>query len=302
MSDAQLMERPRRWDTPFDREMSGSVVDGLLARPEFASIDAGRFPAAAPLRGILQNDCRISTYAPGDIVVREGDYGNSAFLVLSGELRVVLPPGLPRQVLGRAAEKKRDAFSVLRDMLTHSRIPEVRDTSLYGAAAGTHRGSADERDSLLRVRDPAGLFGPGVNPAADPARIPPLAAAFKTGALPAGTLFGEVAALGRVQRSATVYAESECRVLEMRWQALRDIKNRDDTWRDRIEQGYRQNQLRTHLAEHPLLAGIDARSLQMIADRTLFETYGSFEWNVGFKSGKRDERPAPESEPPSPPR
>lgn len=292
------MERPRRWDTPFDREMSDAVVDSLLRRPEFASIDASRFPSAAPLRGIVRNDCRIRTYAPGDIVVREGDYGNSAFLVLSGELRVVLPPGLPRQVLGRAPEKKRDAFSVLRDMLTHSRIPEVRDTTLYrAAAAGQHRGTADERDSLLRVSDPASLFGPGVNPAADPARIPPLAAAFKTGALPAGTLFGEVAALGRVQRSATVYAESECRVLEMRWQALRDIKNRDDAWRDRIEQGYRQNQLRTHLAEHPLLAGIDAGTLQRIADRTLFETYGSFEWNVGFKSGRRDARPAPDAEP-----
>ncbi len=292
------MERPRRWDAPFDRDMSDAVVDMLLGRPEFASIDSGRFPAAAPLRGILQNDCRIVTYAPGDIVVREGDYGNSAFLVLSGALRVVLPPGLPRQVLGRAADRKRDAFSVLRDMLTHSRIPEVRDTSLHRAAAAVHVGGAGEpRDSLLRVRDAASLFGPGVDPAADPSRIPPLAETFKTGLLPAGTLFGEVAALGRVQRSATVYAESGCSVLEMRWQALRDIKNRDDTWRDRIEQGYRQNQLRTHLAEHPLLAGIDAKTLQTIADRTLFETYGSFEWNVGFKSGRRDERPAPESEP-----
>lgn len=296
MSDAQLMERPKRWDAPFDREMSDAVVDELLGRPEFASIDASRFPAAAPLRGIVQNDCRISIYAPGDIVVREGDYGNSAFLVLSGELRVVLPPGLPRQVLGRAPEKKRNAFSVLRDMLTHSQIPEVRDTSLHRSASGLGRGT-ENRDSLLRVGDPAGLFGPGVNPAADPSRIPPLAGAFKTGTLPAGTLFGEIAALGRVQRSATIYAESECRVLEMRWQALRDIKNRDDTWRDRIEQGYRQNQLSTHLAEHPLLSGIDAASLQMIADRTLFETYGSFEWNVGFKSSKGGEHPTAESEP-----
>ena len=298
MADAQLMERPRRWDKPFDPAMSDGVVDVLMARPEFASIAADRFPAAAPLRGILQNDCRIVTYAPGDIVVREGDYGNSAFLVLTGALRVVLPPGLPRQVLGRAADKKRDAFSVLRDMLTHSKVPEVRDTSLYRSAGAQQGGAGEQKDSLLRVSDPAGLFGPGVNPAADPGRVPPLAPAFKTGELPAGTLFGEVAALGRVQRSATVYAETGCNVLEMRWQALRDIKNRDDTWRDRIEQGYRQNQLRTHLAEHPLLAGIDAKTLQTIADRTLFETYGSFEWNVGFNSGKRDERPAPESEPP----
>ena len=298
MSNAQLMERPRRWDAPFDPEMSDSVVDTLFARPEFSSIDASVFPAAAPLRGILQNDCRINAYAPGEIVVREGDYGNSAFLVLSGTIRVVLPPGLPGQVLGRAPEKKRDAFSVLRDMLTYSLIPEVRDTSLYGSASVRPRLAGAARDSLLRVRDPAALFGPGVDPAGDPARIPPLADAFKTAILPTGTLFGEVAALGRVQRSATIYAETACQVIEMRWQALRDIKNRDETWRNRIEQSYRENQLRTHLAEHPLLAGIDAESLQMIADKTLFETYGSFEWHVGFNSGKREGRPTPGTEPP----
>jgi hypothetical protein len=36
MSDAQLMERPRRWDAPFDPAMSDSDVDALLARPEYA--------------------------------------------------------------------------------------------------------------------------------------------------------------------------------------------------------------------------------------------------------------------------
>ncbi len=298
MSDAQLMERPRRWDAPFDPAMSDSVVDALLERPEFSSIDASRFPGAAPLRGILQNDCRIGFYQPGDIVVREGDYGNSAFLVLSGTMRVVLPPGLPRQVLGRAADRKRNTFSVLRSMLTHTRIPEVRDTSQYRSAAARSGGSGEKRDSLCNVRDPAGLFGSGVDPRADPARLPTLATQFKTAVLPPGSLFGEVAALGRVQRSATVYAETTCQVVEMRWQALRDIKNRDDTWRDRIEQGYRANQLKTHLAEHPLLAGITATALQKIADQTLFETYGSFEWNVGFNACKRGERPAPGTEPP----
>lgn len=297
MSDAQLMERPRRWDRPFDPAMSDSVVDVLLERPEFSSIDASRFPAAAPLRGIIQNDCRIGFYQPGDIIVREGDYGNSAFLVLSGTMRVVLPPGLPRQFLGRAPDKKRGAFSVLRDMLTHSLIPEVRDTNMYHSTAAHPSAAGERHDSLLSVPNPADLFGPGVNPTANAANIPPLMDMFKTAILAPGTMFGEVAALGRVQRSATIYAETACRVVEMRWQALRDIKNRDDTWRERIEQGYRQNQLKTHLADHPLLAGIEPAALQKIADKTLFETYGSFEWNVGFKSGKRDEKPAPGTEP-----
>jgi Fe-S-cluster-containing dehydrogenase component/CRP-like cAMP-binding protein len=296
MSDAQLMERPRRWDAPFDPQMSDNVVDELLARPEFSSIEAGKFPAAAPLRGILQNDCRVASYKPGDIIVREGDYGNSAFLILSGTARVVLPPGLPRTALGRTVDKKRNAFSVLRSMLTHSKIPEVRDTTQYRSASARLRVAGDAHDSLLAAPDLTTLFGPNAE-LGGKTLLPPLAPEFKTEPLGAGALFGEVAALGRVQRSATIYAETVCRVVEMRWQALRDIKNRDNAWRERIEEGYRDNQLRTHLAEHPLLAGMDAKVLQEVADRTLFETYGSFEWNVGFKSGKRDERLTPGAEP-----
>lgn len=283
MSDAQLMQRPRRWDAPFDASMSDADVEGLLARPEFAALDAGRFPAAAPLRGILKNDCRFAVYQPGDIVVRDGDYGNSAFLVISGMVRVVLPPGLPRDMLGRTAERKRGWLSALAELLRQRPIPEVRDTAQYETSLARKGKGGDQRTSLLDVPGRAALFGAGVDPTPAKGRIPPLAAPFETALLPPGHLFGEIAALGRVQRTATIYAETEIRVLEMRWQALRDIKNRDDMWRNRIEQGYRQNQLRRHLAEHPMLAGLDPKVLQSVAEKTLFETYGSYEWYVEYK-------------------
>ncbi|MDP7344328.1 MAG: hypothetical protein QF767_13405, partial [Alphaproteobacteria bacterium] len=67
--------------------MADAEVARLLALPEFASIAADRFPKHTPLDGILRNDTRIVRYRGGDIVVREGDYGNSAFLVVSGNLR-----------------------------------------------------------------------------------------------------------------------------------------------------------------------------------------------------------------------
>lgn len=297
MNDARVLQRPKRWDSPFDPDMSEELVAELLGWPEFASIDAARFPAAAPLRDILRNDCRISVYRPGKLLVREGDYGNSAFLVFSGTLRAVLPPGLPQGVLGRTGEQKRNWKELLLQPFRRSRIPELRDTRLY-AASGARTGSAGEsRISLLELDNAAELFGAGVAAGAGAKRVPPLAPAFKTAILPPGSLFGEVAALGRVQRTATVYAETECRVLEMRWQALRDIKNRDDTWRQKIEQGYRSNQLRNHLVEHPLLAGLDPKALQKLAAETLFETYGSFEWHVEFKSGKGAAQRAPAVEP-----
>ncbi len=279
------MQRPKRWDAPFDPQMSESDVDALLARPEFASINASRFPSAAPLRGIVRNDCRIITFRPGEIIVREGDYGNSAFLALEGGVRVVLAPGLPQKMLGRASVKKRSFMSIVSDALRRTRAPEVRNTAYYRDAIAHKDSRGEQRTSLLDVPNPAALFGADVNLEAARTRVPPLAPGFKTAALPPGALFGEIAALGRVQRSATVYAEAECRVLEMRWQALRDIKNRDDLWRQRIEQGYRDNQLHNHLHEHPLFAGLDPKVLQSVAARTLFETYGSFEWYLDYKSG-----------------
>lgn len=297
MSDAHVLQRPKRWDTPFDPEMSEELVSELLGRPEFASVDAARFPAAAPLRGILRNDCRISVYRPGELLVREGDYGNSAFLVLSGTVRAVLPPGLPQRVLGRAGEQRRDWKELLLEPFRRSRIPEARDTRRYAASGARVGGTGESRITLLEVGNAADLFGPGAAASAGADRVPPLAPEFKTAVLPPGSLFGEIAALGRVQRTATVYAETECHVLEMRWQALRDIKNRDETWRQKIEQGYRSSQLRNHLAEHPLLGGLDPKALQKIAAETLFETYGSFEWHVEFKSSKGAEQSASAAEP-----
>ncbi len=105
--------RPQRWDEPFGPDMTDEDVVGLLQRPEIAAIHADAFPPHAPLAGILRNDTRLVRVSPGDIVVREGDYGNSAFLVIEGALRVVLAPDLPKSILGRQAVHRRGFFSAL---------------------------------------------------------------------------------------------------------------------------------------------------------------------------------------------
>lgn len=282
-SEAHVLQRPKRWDTPFDTRMSDEEVRELLARPEFCGIDAARFPAAAPLHGILRNDCRIVVFRPGELIVREGDYGNSAFLVLAGMARAILPPGLPQRLLGRSTEQPPDWRALLLEPFRRTRIPEARDTRLYTDRAGrSGSASRERRVSLLEIADWRELFDQAPAPGSE--RVPPLGAKYKTAPLPPGSLFGEVAALGRGQRTATVYAETETRVLEMRWQALRDIMNRDETWRQKIERGYRSSLFRNHLMEHPLLAQLEATALEKVAAETLFETYGSFEWHLDFRN------------------
>src|SRR5687767_4690402 len=115
MIETELIERPSRWDVPFGREASdGGValepsdldIDRLMQLEPFIYMNADSFPKNTPLDGILRNDARLRRYRRGDVIVRQGDYGNSAFLVLSGGVRVALA-GLDPKSLGRSERKRK---------------------------------------------------------------------------------------------------------------------------------------------------------------------------------------------------
>ncbi|MDP6688529.1 MAG: cyclic nucleotide-binding domain-containing protein, partial [Alphaproteobacteria bacterium] len=95
MVETVTIQRPRRWDVPFSDTMDEAEVSRILGLEPFRGMDRERFPETLSLDGIIANDTRVVRFQDGDIVMREGDYGNSAFLVITGEVRVVLPPGLP---------------------------------------------------------------------------------------------------------------------------------------------------------------------------------------------------------------
>jgi Fe-S-cluster-containing dehydrogenase component/CRP-like cAMP-binding protein len=272
------MARPHRWDEPFGPEMTDADVEYLLKRPEIAAIQADHFPPTIPVAGILENDTRIVRYKSGDIVVREGDYGNSAFLVLEGKLRVVISPDLPRELLGRQVTKKKNLFESLAQLWTNRIVPEVRDMDRY-AQKGLRQGS-DAVSTRVFLQD-----------------IPAILDAHKTAVLDEGSLFGELAALGRVPRTASVFAETDATCLEIRWQGLRELRKYDEGWRRKIDERYRQNALRVHLSETPLFSGLSEGALQEIADHTLFETYGSFDWNISYKKLRSEGKVGAQHEP-----
>ena len=102
MSAKQVkVPRPQRWDAPFCPDMSDEAVSGLMDKLPFRAMNEAGFSSKLPLRGILKNDCRINRYQAGDIVIRQGDYGNSAFLILEGTALVSLAP-MPPELLGRS--------------------------------------------------------------------------------------------------------------------------------------------------------------------------------------------------------
>lgn len=261
--------RPQRWDAPFGDAMRDADVDGLLTVAPFRDMDPARFPPSLPLRDILKNDARLVRYAPGDIIVREGDYGSSAFLILRGRVRVVLS-GLSAETLGRQAPQKRGWLSTLWRVLWQSRFPEVRkQCSPPRTGQGTEvRG--DSAHTRVFLQD-----------------VPRLLEKSDTVVLEAGEIFGELAAITRSPRSATVFAEDDVVLVEIRWQGLRDLMRRTDALRQHIERLYRENSLRVHLRETPLLAELPPEQLPAVADATVFESHGEFDWHAAYEVAVR---------------
>ncbi|MEL7498025.1 MAG: cyclic nucleotide-binding domain-containing protein [Planctomycetota bacterium] len=249
--------------------MNDAMVERLLQREPFSSIDPKAFPKSIPLSGVLRNDCRVLDLQEGDIIVREGDYGNSAFLILDGTALVSLKK-LPANLLGRNTRQKSGWLATLWKGLSQSNHAEVRDYNQKPADPDGTGTREDATGTRVFLHD-----------------IPRVLAPNQSIELCAGEVFGEISALTRSPRSATVVAKTKMQLLEIRWQGFRELLNRHHALRDHVERLYRENSLRTHLRESEVFAGVDHDVMERIAAATVFESFGDFRWNREFKSTQK---------------
>ena len=265
-NDAISIRSPKRWDEPMDSSMSESDVAWLRSRSPFAQMDSGSFPRSMPLESILRYDCKLRRCEPGEIVVREGDYGNSAFLVLAGSVQVLVE-SLNAEQMGRNPEKKISWQEALRRYAKRSMTPEVRrpDQVSVAADASNRLGSVDDRQAIF-LQDFDAVLKRN-----------------QTTTLGPGELFGEVAAMYRSPRTATVIADSEATLLEIRWQGLR-VMRRDKNFSDRLENHYRSHWLKIHLREMPLLRFIPDDVLDKVTETAVLRSFGQLEWNSDYKN------------------
>lgn len=262
------IERPQRWNEPLGSDMRDADVDWLLRIEPFRSMQAEAFSRQLPLRGILANACRILQFQSGDVVFREGEYGNSAFLILDGTLTVLLSDTNAGQPADRAASAPPTAGFLAR--LWSSRQPTRK-----GQVSRTPGGEKPlVRESTAGTR----MFLQN---------LPSILARGESQVLPTGEFFGELAAINRAPHGATVVATGPARVLEIRWQGLRDLMQRDPALRSHIDQLYRERSLQAHLRETPVLENLDPGQLEQLAKSIEFESYGSMAWTHAWKSTAR---------------
>ncbi|TWT87471.1 Electron transport protein HydN [Pseudobythopirellula maris] len=282
--------RPQRWDEPFGDDMTEALVDRLLGVEPFGSMDPKAFPSATPLRAILLNDTRVIRYADGDLIVREGDYGGSAFLVLDGVARVALE-NLPEAKADRPSASGGKLRRALARLLSPPKAPETRGPTGLPPVLGPGVGArGDGEHATVFLQD-----------------VPAVLDRTRTARLGPGEIFGELSALTRSPRSATVFAESPVVMLEIRWQGLRDLMRYTPALAAHVDMLYRQNSLAVHLRETPLLRGLSAEALERVAEAVEFESFGSFEWQADhpatseltpFERVEREPIAAEEGQPP----
>ncbi len=261
------LQKPERWDdaNAFGGGLTDAEVTRLLGVSPFKEINADAFPKRLPLRGILQHDTCIRKYKRGEIVVRQGDYGTSAFLILSGDVRVVLKPELPPRVLGRKETSRPSLFRIL-GQFWNSKHPETREPHELRADDSGVANKVDDGEFKVFLQD-----------------IPRVLNKHQTATIAAGEFFGEISALGRMPRSATIFAENDAELLEIRWRGLRDLLKYDKYLKARIDQIYRERALASHLLQMPIFRRLSPENLQKVIDEAEFLTFGEYDWSGDYK-------------------
>ena len=181
-------------------------------------------------------------------------------------MRVVLER-LDPKLLGRDEKPQPSWLRAISQLWKNSRLPEVRATVGSGVRGRRSRTCAKRMASpRVFVQD-----------------VPRLLEHTGTVQLSEGEIFGELAAMSRTPRTATVVADGPATLLEIRWQGLRDIMRRTPAIREHVEQLYRVNSLRVHLRETELLDAIcRPTQLDRVAAATEFESFGNFDWYTDF--------------------
>ncbi|MBI3693806.1 MAG: cyclic nucleotide-binding domain-containing protein [Acidobacteria bacterium] len=215
--------------------------DELAAIPDFAGIRKeiwSKFPGA-----IARKDFR-----PGELLMREGESGTTAFYLLSGSVEIfVNNPTLGVQSKRRAVRKSRfGGFTKITNYVKG--VPDRTDGS---------------RPVRTHIPMDASVDLPMDNPVAT---------------LDAGELFGEMAALAALKqeklkrpkfypRSATVRARTDVVALEMLPNILNNVLYNAPAFKEKLNNSYRTRSLDTHLRSVPIFANLSQEFLDYIRQR-----------------------------------
>ena len=187
----------------------------------------------------IQPNVLDARYKEGDIILREGEYSDAAYYIVSGVVEVVLT-SLPTFQKAPAAAKR-------------------------GRKEKTMAERAEELASApSRERAVSQLSNTGTIILSD------ISASLRTGEqiiLEKGEIFGEISALSRYPVSATVRARADVQCLLIRTPALRILQRSAPKFKEFVDRRYREHALASHLRNVGLFARCDEKFIKKMKER-----------------------------------
>jgi len=213
-------------------------IEELAAYPVLRGYDAALLKRIQPHALLMKVD-------KGDLILREGEYGDSAYYIVDGTVEVVLPHAIKRrptaEIPTRPTRSKGSPIG--------ARAESILDERKLSPGAGQMPGRPVRGDTVILTTLPADIVGTD--------RI----------FLAKGEIFGEISALSRYPQSANVVAHTDCVILQLRVQALRMIQKKSPEFKEFVDQRYRQRSLSNHLMNVRLFADCDAPFIKELTQR-----------------------------------
>lgn len=251
------IKRPDRWDQPYGKVLSSEELFTVIKHEPFSLINPEHFPNNRSYEMILKNDGRMRKFKASEVITLQGDASNSCYLLLQGKVRIILLDK-SKNKLSKKFNPKNKLWTSIKQLWQNHKTKEYRNPHLYSSA--------------LKQENASGM---NVRTIENPTKIIQNS---KTAIIKPGSFFGEVAALSRSTRSATLFADSEVLVYELRWQGLRDLRLWDKKFKDWVEDLFHQRDFLPLFTKNPLLATLADLGLEQVAKSSRFQAYGDQGW------------------------
>lgn len=183
-------------------------------------------------------------YELDQLILREGEYSDAAYYIVSGVVEVLLTQ-LP--AIQQAPTEKKGGRRT-----TGQRARDLAAASPQDRAVGR---AIVESGTIILSDFPAEIKRG------------------KRVILEAGEIFGEISALSRYPVSATVRARSEISCLIIRTPALRMLQRSAPKFKEFVDRRYRERSLANHLRSVGLFSGCDERFLRALKDKVELKSF-----------------------------
>lgn len=262
------IEKPQRWDYPYDPFIYEQDIEEIISCQLLSRVNQIHFPEKLSLKTIIKNDAAIQYFNPGEVIYKNGEYGQTAYILLQGEIAMSQDSQLPLRK-NRSSPgfiyKLRQSF---RQLFNSSLPPETRNIQSYQnnreklARPGSSRYVLADSEQFFQKNDYQ--------------------------LIQAEDFFGENSAMKHQPRSETMIAKTDVKLCEIRWQGLKEILKRCPDLEGILEQSRRSRGNLDLLSKLSLFSHFHKRDLQQIDKTLIHEEYGDVKWYMNYQINEQD--------------